>query len=312
MKSDNFENNTNNLNIYSIEELENLRLKIHSQIKLLIIIETIIFILITFIILLKIVDYENIEGLAWIFILVFVFFYYFISKSKTKFKEGYKNSIVFDIFKRNFENVEYNPDIGISEYKIKNTKIMYMGSAYTASDYIKGNYKNVPFEFSDINIWKANRSSDYDSADYLLFEGQWFIFDFNKIFQSNVYVCQKKFNNINNYHKEFHKVKLEDIEFNEQFDVYAENDVDAFYILTPIMIESLKNIIRENNGKYLFCFVDNKLHIGLESNKNLYEWSIFKKIDVEKCEEVVLKEMNLITQVVDVLNLDNDLFRKGE
>ena len=38
------------------------------------------------------------------------------------------------------------------------------------------------------------------------------------------------------------KVKMEDVDFNRMFKIYAENELDAFYILTPNMMEKIKKL----------------------------------------------------------------------
>ena len=71
-------------------------------------------------------------------------------------------------------------------------------------------------------------------------------------------------------------------------------------------IKKLNNMI---SGKLLFCFIDNKLHIGLYNNKDSFEHSLFSKIDENLAIESVSKDIKMITAFVDELNLDNDLFK---
>ena len=67
-----------------------------------------------------------------------------------------------------------------------------------------------------------------------------------------------------------------------------------------------------NKGKLLLCFIDNRLHIGINDNKDSFEPdSVFKKIDEEKINTRILQDIEVITQFIDELNLDNDLFKKG-
>ena len=43
----------------------------------------------------------------------------------------------------------------------------------------------------------------------------------------------------------------------------------------------------------------------------MFEPKIFKKINLKQEEEMVLGQIRIITNFVDTLNLDNDLFRRG-
>lgn len=139
------------------------------------------------------------------------------------------------------------------------------------------------------------------------------IFDFNKSFKANVQVCQKGFGNskVNNYKTmKYKKVSMEDQIFNKNFRIYAQDEHDAFYILTPSLMEKIKNLESSISGKLLFCFIDNKLHVGIQNNKDSFEHSIFTKIDEEKVKNEISKDIKMITAFVDELNLDNNLFRR--
>ena len=46
------------------------------------------------------------------------------------------------------------------------------------------------------------------------------------------------------------------------------------------------------------------------NNKDLFEANIFKKINLEEEQNKTLNEMKIITEFVDTLDLDNDLFRR--
>ena len=195
-----------------------------------------------------------------------------------------------------------------------------MGDIYESNDYVKGKYKDINFEASDIHIQDRYTDSDGNTHYTTLFRGQWFIFDFNKTFKADLQVCQKSFNNARHgkgifglfepKDEKFQKVELEDIDFNKKFNVFAQSPVEAFYVLTPNTMEKIKTLDNQIKGSLLFCFINNKLHVGIASNKDLFEVSPYKKVDIEKAEQSVLAEMNEITQFVDVLNLDNTLFRR--
>ena len=64
------------------------------------------------------------------------------------------------------------------------------------------------------------------------------------------------------------------------------------------------------NGKLLLCFIDERLHIGVQSNKDFYEASLRRKVDIPSSIEKTKKEISVITDFIDILRLDNDLFKK--
>lgn len=236
-------------------------------------------------------------------------------KDVTKFKSTYKKNVILELFKSLFNDIKYLPNHGITRSVLNETNMIDTGDNFYSDDYISAKYKNVSFEFSDVKIEEEYTDSDGDKHTVTIFEGQWYIFDFNKKFKADLQVCEKGFRNAKRGSifgpKKFNKVELEDIEFNKEFNVYAQNSLDAFYVLTPGTMVKIKELNDKVHGKMLFCFINNKLHVGLHSGKNLFEPKLFKKIDIEQNHKQAIEEIQMITHFVDILDLDNDLFRKG-
>jgi len=235
-------------------------------------------------------------------------------KEMNEFKKIYKNIVVLETLKKTFTITEFNPDAGIPRSEIYETEMMSTGDRYHSNDYIVGKYKNINFKCADVHIETESEDSDGNNTYLTMFRGQWMIFDFNKTFRANIQICEKLFAGAKRgglFSKtKYYRVNLEDVEFNNQFRVYAQNEQEAFYILTPGMMERIKKLNAQIPGKMLFCLKDNKLHIGLHNSKDLFEPNVYKKVDINEDKQKILNEMKIITSFVDVLNLENDLFKK--
>ena len=196
--------------------------------------------------------------------------------------------------------------------------MMDMGDRYTSNDFISGKYKNINIVQADVHIEEEHQSTDSEGHTtttwVTIFRGRWMVFDFNKLFKANIQVSQKGFGNsrISNWGAQvkYKKVMMENQAFNNSFRTYAQDEHEAFYILTPSLMEKIKNLTNNISGKLLFCFVDNKLHIGLQNGKDSFEHSIYKQIDEEQVTNEISKDIKLITDFVDELSLDNTLFRR--
>lgn len=238
----------------------------------------------------------------------------FSSKEVKRFKDLYKKNIVEATFKEVFTDVFFDVDKGIDYSVIYNTGMMDMGDSFSSNDYATGKYKNINFAVSDVNITETYTDSDGDSHTVTLFSGQWYIFDFNKSFKANVQVKDTSFHNARTYRKKgeskYQKVELEDIDFNKKFKCFAQEPIDAFYIMTPRMMERLKIIKEKMKHSLLFCFIDNRLHIGVSTGKDLYEPNLRKPVNLESARAVVLNDLQPIIDFIDGLELDNDLFKR--
>ncbi len=236
------------------------------------------------------------------------------SKDRTEFNKIYKRIVVLSSFQKMFTDIDYKPENGIAYEIIASTQMMNMGDRYHSNDYIKAKYKNINFESADVHIEEEHTDDEGHTTYVTIFRGQWFIFDFNKQFKANIQVCAKNFHNARRgslFSKtKYNKVSMEDMEFNKEFKVYAQNELDAFYVLTPNCMEKIKELKDKTKGRLLLCFIDNRLHVGLYNNKDLFEANIFKKINLEEEQNKTINEMKIITEFVDTLDLDNDLFRR--
>ena len=248
------------------------------------------------------------------FILGFVVTAIVTNKPTKEFRKLYKDRVVGHAFSNIFEDVVYTPDVGIDRQVIANTQMMNMGDVYRSNDHISAKYKGIGIEAADVEIEEQHTDSDGNTTYVTIFRGQWFIFDFNKSFKADLQVVDKHFGSAKRgglfSKKKFNKVELEDIEFNKIFKVYAEHDEDAFYVLSPGTMEKIKTLRNGTKGKILLCFINNKLHVGLYNGLDMFEPRIFKKVNLQQEEEKVLGQIKIITNFVDTLNLDNDLFRR--
>ena len=238
-------------------------------------------------------------------------------KPKKEFNMAYKDTFVLKSLQSVFTDLVYEPDEGIDESIIYNTNMMDTGDSYHSNDFISGKYKNINFTQSDVKIEERQTSTDSNgnetSTMVTIFMGRWLIFDFNKNFKANIQVRGKGFNSakISNFasQKKYEKISLEDQAFNNEFVVYAQDSHEAFYILTPALMSKIKNLSNSISGQLLFCFVDSKLHIGLNNSKDSFERGVFSKIDEQAEIKNISNDIKVITDFVDELNLDNDLFK---
>jgi heme/copper-type cytochrome/quinol oxidase subunit 4 len=236
-------------------------------------------------------------------------------KDIEKFYKEFKNVFVLKSLNNIFTDIKYYPEKGFSKSFIKNIGMLYTGDSYNSNDYISGKYKDIAFEQSDIHIEEKYIEEDADGEKEevwkTIFLGRLMIFDFNKPFKTNIQVASYRFEAESlPWSKKFSRVEMEDAEFNNTFNVYAESEHEAFYVLTPHFMEKLKTITKKINCGIMFCFVDNKLHIAVDNEKDSFEYNVFEPIDEIKIEKEITNDIKLITDFIDELNLDNELFKK--
>lgn len=149
----------------------------------------------------------------------------------------------------------------------------------TGNDLIIGRHRGVPFQFCDLTIQVTSRISQENEAPDTAFYGQFFVARFNKSFSTPVYLTPRKGlagkmrnNDISTY--TFHqgeKIQLEDPEFMQMFNVYAVDQIEARYLLTPSLMERIKELAKRTKGDYHITFYENKITVANNSGKNNFE-----------------------------------------
>lgn len=202
----------------------------------------------------------------------------------------------------------YSIKDGFTRDFIKNTGIVSMGDSFKSSDFIKGEYKNVKFEFSDIEIMQSSGSN---SSSRTLFFGQWYVYEFNKQVKGPIVIKNALFSGGKNASILSKKIELENEAFNKEFTVYGNDQQEAFYILTPQLMEALMELQKiVPHARIAFGFMDNKFHFALNSYVDLVPLKLFKKVNIEEEEKLVKESILRIGQIIDQLKLDNNLYNK--
>lgn len=76
-------------------------------------------------------------------------------------------------------------------------------------------------------------------------------------------------------------VETENVEFNKRFQIRTKDLQHAFYILTPHFMEYIIKADDLSDARMYFAFIENRIHILLGSEKNLFETT--KKRSIRHC-----------------------------
>ena len=183
------------------------------------------------------------------------------------------------------------------------------------SDQISGKHNGVPFIMCDLSLYfKRNFSDEKESPDCAFF-GQFFVARFNKHFSMPVYIIPKKRKyDIGSYltGDKGEAVKLEDPEFMKIYDVYSKDQVEARYILTPSLMERIKELAKRTKGEYHIAFYNNKITVANNSGINNFEVGYAKSL-TDKDNALLIGFYNdLCNQfaLVDELKLNVNIWKK--
>ena len=247
-----------------------------------------------------------------------------------------------DSYNRNKNNMDNNSIKNVRDLKILNPYLWLR-----RDDLITGSYKNVHIKINEVNtkillfpelfvilflfIWLTGFTGgvflvlflvlflpwvliiclifSFKIIQYSLFRGVIVEFDMNKnfkghtIFHENSSIAKK----IPLEKKYYKKVNLESVTFENKYNVYSNDQIEARYILTPSLIERIENLKFAFKAKYVRgSFKNNKLTLAIHTGKDMFAMgSDFKDSDIHTFEELY-DEIISVLQIVDELKLNEN------
>lgn len=236
-----------------------------------------------------------------------------------KYRKNFKEKVVTKVVNLINPDYNYNSDRHIELNDFNNSKLFTTkADRCTGDDFISGKIEDTDFKFSELSAkYKTTTTEDGKTKTewHSIFRGLFFHADFNKSIQGTTYVLPDTAEKLlgkfgQKFQKSFNRgdlVKLENPEFEKLFVVYSSSQVEARYILTPVMMEAMVNIFKKYKRKLYFSFIGERVYCGVKFNKGLFEPRIRKSgvsfADVEEMYhlfgliETIIHEMNLNTRI---------------
>ena len=243
-----------------------------------------------------------------------LFYLVFVNKKEKAYKGYFKREFVSSVIKGCVSDAVYVPNRGFSKDMVQESGLIQLGNIFRSEDYVKGTHNNVAFERSDMLI-QQRTSNGKSSSTVTYLKGRWMIFESNKSFDADLQIVQKGYSYAKKKKSIFtkkeerrHIIQTEDEEFNKEFTCLCQNDAEAFYLLTPGVMQGIMKLEQELDGKLVIGFVHNQIHVIVHTNKDSFEPSIWRKIDFQKVAEAAQKEIHVITSFVEGLKLERKIF----
>ena len=173
--------------------------------------------------------------------------WWWITQPKRQYAKAYKEKILPRLAKL-FGNLTYQIDGKIDMDVMQPSKIVPHHHKYKTEDHFKGTFKGVDLEFSEIEL-KQRRRSNKRTRYVTVFKGVAVLLKMQKKKFHGHTILERNAGKISEWFKERSKglkrANLVDPEFEKIFDVYTNDQVEARYLIDPIMIESLKELDEE-------------------------------------------------------------------
>ena len=234
---------------------------------------------------------------------------YQLSSATSTLKKTLSDNIIGSVMKEALgDDVEYNP-----WGKINPGSMVFPFSYNTAdgSDHIKAVYNGLNIELGDIELIDEQEYTDEDghteTSRISQFKGQWLTCDFGQELAGEVYISEwgKK-----DRKRMKSNVTMDNEQFSNRFCVRANNPQEAYYILTPNMMEYIINMANKSGGTVYLSFLrDGKMHVAVKSGRDFFELGK-SNANVEELRQKFLNELRWFTDIVDTLRVEDTLYKK--
>ncbi len=248
--------------------------------------------------------------LGLVFLVIAMVFAYFSSKSSSTLKKLLSDNIISSVLKEALGNsVEYNPwgklNPGSMAFPFDYNKV-------EGSDHIKAVYNGLNIELGDIELIYEAETVDADGNteknSITNFKGQWLICDFGKELSGEVCLSASD-KKLRRQHKN-DSVEMENENFNNRFLVTANDAQEAYYILTPHMMEYILSMADKSGGDVYMSFQrDGKLHVAVKTGRDFFELGK-SNANVEGLRRKFLGELRWFTDMIDTLRVEDALYKK--
>lgn len=200
--------------------------------------------------------------------------YMWVTQPKREYKKEYKKEFLPKIAKL-FGNLKYQIDGKIPMGSMKPSKIVPKHDKYKSEDHFSGEYKGVDVQVSEIKLKKKKRSGKR-TRYVTVFKGLGILLEIkHKKFYGHTILDKDKGALGEWFQKKstgLKRAKMVDPEFEKYFDAYTNDQVEARYLVDPLMIERLNGLYQEYNGEQMaVAFYDNKFLILIVSKHNHFE-----------------------------------------
>ena len=239
-----------------------------------------------------------------------------ISKANSQVKDKLSQSLIPQVLSGVFDGVQYDPNGRISDEVIHGTH-MFFPFHFTdidGSDLIRARYRGVNIELSDITLTEVSEYTETDddgntetrTHTSVRFTGQWLICDFHKELSAELCVFES-----DRRMRPRNLVETENDAFNKKYGVSCSSAHDAFYVLTPHMMEHIMTMDERAGGNtYLRFLKDGKVHVAVNSGRNHFEPGNLKDAELDALRHRFREEVQYVVDLIDALLKEETLYRR--
>ncbi len=194
-----------------------------------------------------------------------------------KLSVRFKHEFLQETVKRTYPGSTYHPEHGFPKDDVYNSGLLRECDRYYSEDYLSGAYRDIAFESADVKLQNVHHNGKSTTV-VTVFLGRFYRFEFPSNFATEMLIVQPSLGSGLGY-GQYEKIQTESVEFNQEFKVYAADELSAFRILLPQFMEKLLVLDNVFKDKISLAFVKNVLYVAINNNVDWFDLKLNKPID---------------------------------
>lgn len=225
------------------------------------------------------------------------------ASKRQNFRSNFKNRVVASIAKS--FGLSYDENGGLTADEFFEIYDCYINEQ-SSEDMMSGEVQGVRVRFSDFYAAKKVRTKNGTRTD-VKFHGVLFVADFHKRLNCEVRVCHKNSRNLRRYGQ---RANMDDVKFEEFFDVYTTDQVGARYALTPLLMQRLTEIYLRLGSQINAVLREDKIYVAIETWRDNFEPRIDCSLKQDATIELYVDEIGALVGIVSELNLNRKIWNE--
>ena len=224
------------------------------------------------------------------------------ASKRRNFRSNFKSRIVASIAKS--FGLSYDESDGLTADEFFEIYDCYINEQ-SSEDMMSGEVQGVRVRwFSDFYAAEKVRTKNGTRTD-VKFQGVLFVADFHKRLNCEVRVCHKNSRNLRRYGQ---RANMDDVKFEEFFDVYTTDQVGARYALTPLLMQRLTEVYLRLGSQINAVLREDKIYVAIETWRDNFEPRIDCSLKQDSTIELYVDEIGALAGIVSELNLNRKIW----
>lgn len=232
-------------------------------------------------------------------------FWLVLAKSAySRFETAFKVEYVLPLIRTQagFSDLRYVQKAGFDWDEIRNTAVVACGDKryFESEDLLMGFYDGIPFKFSDVTTKRIVHRNKKNRIEEI-FSGQVLGFKQYSLKESDghLQIFQKEFlSNIKGWTAE-HKIETDNALFNKKFQIFSADEHNAYYILTPQVMEKIITFSDAIGEQIAIAFRGDYMFIAICRVRSMFNPYVDKPVSEQT--KLVLEDISILQKAKEIL-----------